>query len=150
MSKIEAFWARFKEHTQQPNAKYLSDFHFELNEKLANELLELVLIGQKKATSSSLNAYILENEPLPKEGDLHIVTDFYGNPRCVIKTTAITILPFNEMTYDICKREGEDDTLESWQKGHIRFFKEEAKAKNASFSMDMPIVFEDFEVVYQE
>jgi uncharacterized protein YhfF len=30
------------------------------------------------------------------------------------------------MTYDICKREGEDDTLASWHEGHIRYFKEEA------------------------
>lgn len=45
--------------------------------------------------------------------------------------------------------EGEDDTLESWRAGHIRFFKEEGNELGYEFSNDMPVVFEDFEIVYQ-
>jgi uncharacterized protein YhfF len=52
------------------------------------------------------------------------------------------------MTYDICKREGEDDTLESWQKGHRHFFTEEGKELGYVFSESMPVIFEDFKVVY--
>lgn len=51
------------------------------------------------------------------------------------------------MTYDIVKMEGEDDTLESWQKTHKRFFTEEGKKLGYDFSEDMPVVFEEFEVV---
>ncbi len=91
----------------------------------------------------------IEGARLPEVGDLSIVTDWEGNPRCVIQTTAVTIIPFSEITYDICKREGEDDTLESWQAGHIRFFKSEGSLLGYEFSEDMPVVFEDFEVVYQ-
>ena len=54
------------------------------------------------------------------------------------------------MTIDICKREGEDDTLESWQQGHRHFFTEEGKAMGYEFSETMPVVFEDFEVVYRK
>jgi|SRR5690625_241951 len=115
----------------------------------ANELLRLVLIGQKKATASSLCSYVLKGERNPKVGDLSIVIDWEGIPKYVIKTTAVNILPFSDMTYDICKREGEDDSLESWQDGHTRFFKEEGKEVGYDFSPDMPVVFEDFEVVYQ-
>lgn len=60
-----------------------------------------------------------------------------------------TIIPFSDITYDICKREGEDDTLESWRAGHINFFKEEGKKLGYEFKNDMPVIFEDFEVVYQ-
>ncbi|SES03306.1 Uncharacterized protein YhfF [Gracilibacillus ureilyticus] len=148
--KIDLFWKDFLLKTgRSESTEYLEVFHFELNEKLANELLHLVLIGQKKATASSLWSYQLEGEHLPEVGDLSIVTDWDGVPHCVIETTAVTILPFSEMTYDICKREGEDDTLESWREGHIRFYKGEGSQLGYEFSEDMPVVFEDFEVVYQ-
>ncbi|MBO1001227.1 ASCH domain-containing protein [Pseudogracilibacillus auburnensis] len=148
--KVDIFWKTFLKETGRPKTtKYLEVFHFELTEKWANELLRLVLIGQKKATASSLWSYELEDERMPEVGDFSIVTDWEGVPRCVIQTIAITILPFSDITYDICKREGEDDTLESWRDGHIRFFKEEGKALGYEFRNDMPVVFEDFEVVYQ-
>ena len=68
----------------------------------------------------------------------------------MIRTSKVRILPFREMTYDICKLEGEDDTLASWQRGHQRFFTEEGKELGYEFTEDMPVVFEEFEVVYQE
>lgn len=148
--KIDIFWKDFLIKTNRcETTKYLDVFHFELTEKWANELLRLVLIGQKKATASSLWSYEIEGERVPKVGDLSIVTDWEGVPRCVIETSAVTIIPFSEITYDICKREGEDDTLESWRAGHRRFFKGEGKELGYEFSNDMPVIFEDFEVVYQ-
>lgn len=148
--KINIFWDAFlSETSRDETTKYLDVFHFELTEKWANELLRLVLIGQKKATASSLWAYEIEGERIPEVGDLSIVTDWEGGPKCVIETIAVTIIPFSDITYDICKREGEDDTLESWREGHIHFFKEEGNEIGYEFRDDMPVIFEDFKVVYQ-
>ena len=87
---------------------------------------------------------------MPKVGDYSIVTDWDGNPKCVIQTTTVQTIPYSEMTFDVCKREGEDENLESWRKGHQKFFTEEGKEMGYEFSEDMLIVFEDFQVVYQE
>ncbi|MBE6054553.1 MAG: ASCH domain-containing protein [Clostridium sartagoforme] len=145
------FWNRFIEaNGYSKDKKYLEAFHFELTEVLANELLELVLEGKKKATASSLLSYEIEGTILPEIGDLSIVTDWDGNPKCVIETKNITIIPFKDITYDICMREGEDDSLESWRKGHIKFFTNEGKELGYDFTEDMLVVFEDFEVVYKE
>lgn len=148
---IDEFFLRFlqKEHLDLTTT-YLEAFHFELNEKLANELLDLVLQGKKRATASSVEAYKSTNETMPKVGDYSIITDWENNPRCVIKTTNVQLIPFKEITYDICKREGEDDTLKSWQDGHRRFYVEEGKQLGYTFDEDMLVVFEDFELVYQE
>ncbi|QUH28557.1 ASCH domain-containing protein [Vallitalea guaymasensis] len=147
---MNLFWEKFLKKTgRYETTRYLEVFHFELTEKLANELLRLVLIGQKQATASSLWGYEIEGERVPEVGDLSIVADWEGVPRCVIETTQVTIIPFSDITYDICKREGEDDTLESWREGHIRFFNEEGKELGYEFKDDMPVIFEDFEVVYQ-
>ena len=148
---IEDFWHRFLiEKRLSPDSTYFDCFHFELTEKWAEELLRLVLLGKKKATASSLYAFEKENLRLPEVGDFSIVTNWAGEPKCVIQTSKVRILPFREMTYDICKLEGEDDTLASWQRGHQRFFTEEGKELGYEFTEDMPVVFEEFEVVYQE
>ncbi len=148
--EIDQFWGEFLHNTgRDSQTTYLEAFHFEVSEYWANELLRLVLIGQKKATASSQRAYEAKGDRVPQAGDLSIVTDWNGTPRCVIETKQVLLLPFQDMTYEICKREGEDDNLESWQKGHIRFFKEEGEELGYEFTEDMPVVFEDFEVVYR-
>ena len=149
--KVNEFWQRFiSACNKDESISYVECFHFDLTEEWANKLLDLVLSGKKKATASSLYAFEPEGGRIPKVGDCSIVTDWDGNPRCVIETTAVTILPFNEITFDICKREGEDDDLESWQQGHRYFFTEDGKAMGYEFSETMPVVFEDFRVVYKE
>lgn len=151
MSEIDMFWDRFLEKTgRDRNTKYLDVFHFELTEYWANELLKLVLDGTKRATSSSLESFRINGLKTPEAGDLNIVTDWNGVPKCVIETSAVTILPFKDMTYDICKREGEDECLDTWRAGHISFFTGEGKEIGYEFDEEMLIVFEDFEVVYRE
>ena len=145
--EIAQFWQAFLEQTERStDTAYLECFHFDNNERSANELLALVLSGKKRATASSLYAYP-EGEH-PKPGNLSIVTDWDGNPRCVIETRNVQILPFREMTFEICSREGEDECLETWQAGHKRFFTQDGEEMGYLFSEDMPVVFEDFEVVY--
>lgn len=145
------FWDRFLKKTgRDKNTKYLEVFHFHLSEYWANELLKLVLDGTKRATSSSLKSFKINGLKMPETGDLSIVTDWNGIPRCVIETLTVAILPFKDMTYDICKREGEDECLDTWRLGHISFFKSEGKELGYEFDEEMLIVFEDFEVVYRE
>lgn len=146
---VDEFWNTFLlEQGKDDDIQYIDCFHFELTEKWANELLRLVLLGKKQATSSSLLAYEISGDRVPLIGDYSIVTDWDGNPRCVIETTNITILPFKDITFEICKREGEDDSLESWRKGHIKFFTEDGKELGYTFSENMPVIFEDFKVVF--
>lgn len=147
---IEKYWNRFiEEKGLDKDTKYFEVFHFHYEEKWANELLRLVLIGQKKATASSYHAFKLQGLELPQINDYSIVTNFNKEPKCIIQTKEILILPFKEMTYDICKLEGEDDSLESWREGHIRFFSHEGKELGYEFNEDMLVVFEIFDCVYQ-
>lgn len=129
------------------NIDNLNKWHFELTEDAANYLLGLVLDGKKRATASSLWGYEIEGEPIPKVGEMSVITYWDGTPGCVIKTTNVRIIPYCEVTYDIARLEGEDDTLESWQKNHACFFTEEGKELGYTFSEDMPVIFEEFEVI---
>lgn len=148
---INTFWENFLLKTNRDkDIKYIDSFHFELTERWANELLRLVLIGQKQATSSSLLAYQIGGDRIPQVGDLSIVTDWEVIPKCVIETTNVMIIPFKEITFDICKLEWEDDNLESWREGHINFFSREGKELGYTFTEDMPVIFENFKMVFSE
>ena len=125
----------------------LEKWHFELTEKACNELLDLVLQGKKRATSSSLASYQAEGTAVPQEGDLSVITDWDGNPRCVIRTTKVRVIPYKDIPFRLARLEGEDDTLASWRKKHEAFFREEGKLLGYTFSEDMEVVFEEFEVV---
>lgn len=124
-------------------------WHFDLTEKGANELVDLVLRGMKRATTSALWVYEHEHEPIPAAGDYSVITDWEGIAKCIIQTTGITIVPFNEVTAEMAAKEGEGDlSLSYWQKGHALFFRAECRAIGAEFIETIPVVFEEFEVVY--
>ena len=129
------------------NIENLEKWHFEMNEKACNYLLDLVLKGKKSATSSSLDGYKCSEEEIPKVGDLSVITDWNGNPGCIIRTTNVLVIPFKDITFEIAKKEGEDDNLDSWRKNHIEFFKEEGKELGYQFNENMKVVFEEFEVI---
>ena len=125
----------------------LEKWHFELTEKACNELLDLVLQGKKRATSSSLASFRAEGTAVAKEGELSVITDWDGHPRCVIRTTKVRVIPYKDIPFGLARLEGEDDTLASWRKRHEAFFREEGKLLGYTFSEDMEVVFEEFEVV---
>ena len=87
---VDEFWQNFiTDFNIVKSTKYVDSFYFDLTEEWANKLLELVMSGKKKATASSLHHFELTGNRLPQVGDYSIVTDWDGNPHCVIKTTAV-------------------------------------------------------------
>ena len=144
--KINKFWQRFLEKNNLPQSTtFTESFYFEFTEKPANKLLKLVKENKKVATTSLL----IKNEEIAKQGDFSIVTTFKGTPKAVIQTQKVLVMPFKEMTFEIAKLEGEDECLDTWIKNHVAFFKEEGEEKGYSFTYDMPIFSEEFELVYK-
>ena len=125
----------------------LEKWSFGLDEKMANSLARLVLEGKKRATSSSLWGYEMEGEEIPKEGEKSVITLFDETPLCVVENKRVRIIPFKEITFALAVLEGEDENLESWQENHRAFFLEEGRVIGYTFCEDMPVVFEEFEVI---
>ncbi|MDD3170856.1 MAG: ASCH domain-containing protein [Bacilli bacterium] len=147
---INNYWYSFlTKNNLKKSTLYYEAFSFGSNKIQAKELLDLVIDGKKRATASAKPLYEMTNTPLPKPGDYSIVLDENDVPKCVIMTTKVIIIPFKEMTYEICSQEGEDECLESWQNNHRKFFTKEGEKNSFSFSDDMEVVFENFKVVYK-
>lgn len=85
----------------------------------ADYLAELVLMGQKTATSSAFDLYAVGNEPLPKENELSVILDSKENAICIIETTKVEVIPFKEVSEDHAYKEGEGDRrLTYWRELH--------------------------------
>lgn len=144
------FWKNFQKH----NPEYLTlnepqSFYFCDNKKDADQCAELVIQKIKQATSPSFWSFSKNNEPLPKIGDLAIVTNWNKNPKAIIKTTKIEIVPFKNITELYASIEGEGDkSLEYWKKTHWQYYTNEMKEFAEFPSEEMDIVCEYFETIW--
>jgi len=151
VESVEAMWSALAE--AQPDLvdehTAYSVWHFCDNESDADELVELVLAGRKRATAGLLWSYEAEGEPLPQVGDLSVVTDWGGRARCVIRTISVEVIPFQSVTPEFAAIEGEGDgSLEYWRTAHRAAFERELADTGGTFGPEAPVVCECFEVVF--
>lgn len=148
---VLAFWQDFAASaTLDRGSRMYEFFAFGDNENLAEELTRLVLAGSKRATASSLWEYEADSKPPPKSGSLSVVTNWQGEPLCVIESTCVDIVPFDEVTEEFAAEEGEGDgLLASWREGHTAYFRRVCQRLGREFEATMPVVCERFKVIYQ-
>ena len=113
-------------------------------------LAELTRTGVKTATASAGPLYGLEGEPLPRAGEYSVILDSREEAVCVIRTTRVYTVPFDQVSAEQAFREGEGGrTLDYWRKVHEDFFRKELSEAGLAFSPSMPVVCEEFEVVFE-
>ena len=126
-------------------------FYFCADEENANICADLVLQGEIRATAGLLLSYEAEKDPIPEIGQLFVITNWDGEPQCIIETTAVQVKPFNEVTAEFAFEEGEGDkSLEFWRRAHWDFFSRECEEIGKKPSENMPVVLENFKVIWEE
>jgi len=120
---LKSFWNDYASSTGGADeGRFYEAFCFGDSEELAGELAELVLCGTKRATAGSVWSVEAEGRRLPRPGDLSIVTDWSGQPLCVIETQSVDVVPFREVTAEFAAAEGEGDgSLSYWREAHRRY-----------------------------
>ncbi|MFW6773424.1 ASCH domain-containing protein [Nocardioides sp. CPCC 205120] len=118
-------------------------------ERLADELLALVLSGRKRATAELVAEFVARSEELPRVGGHWVVCDGRGAPRAVLRSTGLRLAAFTEVDAAFAHDEGEDNrTLESWRREHRRYFTRTSAARGAAWDERDEIVLERFAVVW--
>jgi uncharacterized protein YhfF len=149
---VHRMWADWLETTgETPETTDLqySSWYFADNESDADELVALVLSGVKRGTAGSGWQYEHEDEPLPAAGELHVVTDYRGVARCVIRTTRIEVVPYRDVPASFAEREGEGDKLlEYWRSLHWPYFERVHARLGRESTPDMPVVCHYFEQLF--
>ena len=112
-------------------------------------LAELTRAGIKTATASAGVWYGRGEEPLPRAGEYSVILNSRDEAVCVIRTTRVYTTPFCEVTAEHARKEGEGNrSLAYWRQVHEDFFRTELAGAGLEFTPDMPVVCEEFEVVY--
>jgi len=147
---IELFWKNFiTDNKRYVNEKTPESFYFCDNEKDANDCAKLVVKNIKQATAPSLWSFEINNEKLPRKGDLNIITNWHKVPQAIILTTKIELIKFSEITAKFAQREGVGDkSLAYWKKVHKAYYKREMQSHKEEFSKDMIIVCQYFDTIY--
>ncbi|GAA1635958.1 ASCH domain-containing protein [Georgenia ruanii] len=115
----------------------------------ADELLALVVAGVKTATSSARWEWEAEGEELPRPGDLSIICDGAGEPHVLTRTTAVDVVPFDQVPAEHAAAEGEGDrSLEHWRQVHERYLRHVLGGYGREFTPETPVVLERFAVLY--
>ena len=148
---VRPFWDKFQASlSYDASSLFYEAFHFDDNERTANALSALVLSGHKRATAGLLWTNEVTNKPLPTIGALSVVTDWHGTPVCVIQSTHVEIVPFERVSDSFAAAEGEGDgSLRHWREAHWRYFSRECQRIGREPNLHMPVVCEQFEVVYR-
>ena len=119
------------------------------SKELGDELLALVLSGDKRATCELKIWFENHDEELPKPGDHWIITDGSHIPKCIVRTTRVDILPVKNVDAKFALAEGEGDkTLEWWKEAHDAYYERQAKQDGFTYDDSMLCVAEHFELVW--
>ena len=120
--------------------------------EIADEILDALLRGDKRATTGLHCLYELEQEPLPQVGDYSVILDSKGLPHCITRITKVEITRFRDISPEYAFIEGEGDkSLTYWKDAHRTVFSRECREDaGIAFHEDMECVCEYFEVVYQK
>lgn len=144
----QEYIAAHPEHRdEQPPVDQFGD-----SDALADELLDLVLAGTKRATAGLVAGYEMDGEDIPSAGAHWVVTDGSGTERLVLRTTEVRIGPVDSVDDAFAYDEGEGDrTRDFWLEDHGHYF--ERQVQNYGIPApdgigSLSCVFERFVVVW--
>jgi uncharacterized protein YhfF len=117
----------------------LESFAFGDSPTLADELLELVLVGKKTATCWAVS----EGGKGVEVGKRWIVNDGRGRARAVLETVELTRRRFEDVDAGFAFDEGEGDrSLAYWRRAHTNYF-----TRRGEFAPGMELYCERFRLV---
>jgi len=146
--QTDAFFEAFRTATDVVAADYDLVF-FGDSPAMNDALCDLVLAGTKRATASLLRDVTEGGEPMPTVGGYFVVVDGARSPRCVCKTTEITIKPLIETDTAFAFDEGEGDrTLAWWLDTHRNYFARQAAREGFEMHDRIETILERFTVAW--
>ena len=131
--------------------KYYETWLFGETKKLSNQLVESVRIGQKTATSALVWELEAKGEKLPSVEDIVVVTNWKGDPSCIIEITETEVRPFSEIDERFAFDYGEGDrTLKWWNRAMWDYYSEVCRKVGLEPSTNMPISCQRFRLLYKQ
>lgn len=143
------FWSVFLEETNTAPTAVVSRYtYFGQSEAETVTALEQLLSGEKTAISHCIPDYLVKKQPLPRIGDYTMVTDFYGNPCCILKAVDVLISPLPEVPELWMQREHPGISRDAWLQEKYAEYKSLAARGSFHANTENPVLLEQVQVVY--
>ncbi len=143
------FWETFLEETGTPENTVMQNCtYFGNSEEESVEILEQLLRGEKTAVGHCVAAYLATNQRMPKVGDYGMVTDYYGNPCCILHTLEVTIEPLPDIPAELRQAECPGLSGETWLARKQQEFQDLSRRFGFHFHPELPLLMETVEKVY--
>ena len=144
----QAYWKTFCQATGTTGPCPVTD-QFGDTPALVDELLALVLIGQKQATCELQRWFDSRAIPLPEPGDYWIIVNSRGKPKSIIQTITVDLCAVRDVDTKFAWDEGEGDrSLSYWKTEHDAYFRRQATQDGFTYSDNMICVCERFKKVW--
>jgi uncharacterized protein YhfF len=154
MRHIDRYWAQYLASIpvgQEKPGCYVEAFFFGTKPSSAHEITRLVLDGTKTATGALLWSIEADGKKAVRPGDFSIVTNGGDDPQCIIRTSDVRVLPFDEVGEEYAQWGGEGDrTLDTWRDMYWSYIEYECTRIGRTPDPKAPLVMERFRVVYAE
>lgn len=153
-SKVERYWAQYLDSlpdgAKRPSA-YPDTAAFGFTWDDAKEIAPLVRNGTKTASGTLVWSNEADGKPAPKPGDHWIVIAGPDEPVCVIETTEVRVIPYDEVPEEYAREGGEGDrTLSDWRRTYWELIVSECKRIGREPDPKAPLAMERFRVIYSE
>jgi uncharacterized protein YhfF len=110
---VDAMWASYVADSGY-DRPVVTAFAFGDSAELADELGLLVLHGPKRATAELVQAFVAQDQPLPRAGDRCLVLSGDGRPLAIVRTTDVRVGPLSSVDDRFAWDEGEGDRTRAW------------------------------------
>ena len=146
-SPVEKLWDSFADtHPELKEYPYqIWNFY---DSKECSGIADKIINRTIRAASYSLDFFDANHEPIPEVGQYNVIC-CSGEAIGIAKTTAVTEMCFCEYDQAHALTEGYA-TLEKWKKVKKEMFETQCEKMGFSFSEDMKLIYEEFEIVYCE
>ncbi len=153
-SNVERYWEQFLASlpagARRPLA-YADTAAFGFTWDDARKIAPLVRDGTKTASGGLVWSNEADGKPGSRPGDLWIVIAGPDEPVCIIETTEVRVIPYDEVPEEYAWEGGEGDrTLSDWRRIYWEMIVSECKRIGRQPSPKAPLAMERFRVVYAE
>lgn len=153
-SNVDRYWAQYlgslPPDGRRP-AGHASPAAFGITWDDARAIATLVKDGTKTASGGLVWSNEADGKPGSRPGDLWIVIASPDEPVCIIETTEVRVIPYDEVPEEYAWQGGEGDrTMADWRRMYWEYIVSECKRIGREPDRKAPLAMERFHVVYAE
>ncbi len=95
--------------------------------------------------------YEADGTPMPKPGDLCVITNGHDDPFCIVETVEVQVIPYDEVGEDFAYEGGEGDrSMADWRRIYWKYIVFECAKAGREPDVKTLLVMERFRVAYSQ